>query len=228
MAKVNHQPTQDPLPPSSYGEQYYTASNYAGYLERSERYERMVQELEYELFRILKLDFKHSPVIDYGCGVGFVVKAFQKLGYTNAWGYDVSDWAIKWGHQHLALELHRSFDVYAGFWPTQHDLSFIPCKNWSLMTAFDVFEHMTHAQIYGTLCKFNPRHILVRIPITNEDGGKFVLSVSEADPTHITRLTRESWHKVFAEGDYRFLFNVNLGNIYDSDGVMCAMFRRDD
>lgn len=204
---------------STFNEAYYTRNNYAGYLERFERYEKMVEELEYGLFRILKLDFKSKPVLDYGCGVGFVVKAFQNHGYKNVWGYDLSEWAVEYGRKHLGFPAVHEYDSRL-----QNDINYLP-EGWELMTSFDVFEHMLLAEVQGVLTRFHPRHLLVRIPLTREDGGKFVLPVSEADPTHITRLTRESWIKFFEENGYDFLFNINLGNIYDTEGVMCAMFR---
>jgi len=204
----------------TYGEGYYTNNNYAGYLERSERYERMVEELEYELFRILKLDFKDKWVLDYGCGVGFVVRAFQKIGYAKVFGYDHSEWAVAWGRKNLGWQPVLEYESRL-----QTDVNYLPPIDYDLMTSFDVFEHMNPLHVSAALFHFQPKHLLVRIPLTDEDGGKFILPVSEADPTHITRLTRESWVKFFKENKYEFLFNINLGNIYDSKGVMCAMFR---
>lgn len=208
-----------PEEPFAYGEGYYTHNNYAGYLERFERYEKMIQELEYELFRILKLNFKNKRVLDYGCGVGFVVKAMRDLGYTQAYGYDHSSWAINWGREKL-FQPTLDYDSVI-----QDDINYLSPLDWELMTSFDVFEHMELVDVSAALDRFIPKHLLVRIPLTKEDGGKFILPVSEADPTHITRLTRESWVKFFNENGYTFLFNVNLGNIYDTEGVMCAMFR---
>jgi SAM-dependent methyltransferase len=209
-----------PLNSYPYNQAYYTNNNYAGYLERFERYEKMVQELEYELFRILKLDFKYKPVLDYGCGVGFVVKGFRNLGYSKVFGYDHSEWAIDWGRKNLFSNDPPLIDS-----ELRHTLHRLGKENVNLMTAFDVFEHMSEFEIIDVLNLYTPKHILVRIPLTKEDGGKFILPVSEADPTHITRLTRESWMNFFTNNDYTFLFNINLGNIYDTDGVMCAMFR---
>jgi SAM-dependent methyltransferase len=198
-----------------YGEEYYTQANYAGYLEREERYERLAQELDAELFRVLKLDFKSKPILDYGCGVGFVVKAFHDLGYNSIFGYDISEWAI-----------NRARQNYTGlaFTNKKHVLSYY---RWELMTSFDVFEHMPLNEVRDVLGGAKPKHLLVRIPLTFDDGGKFVLNVSENDPTHITRLTRESWCDFLKSVGYAWLFNVNLGTFYDTKGVMCAMFRAD-
>lgn len=200
----------------TYDESYYTKANYAGYLEREERYDRMVQEIENELFRVLKLDFKKSPVIDYGCGVGFVVNALSRLDYEDVCGFDVSEWALQYA---------KSKYSYKGCWFTSSK-SALEFRDFELMTAFDVFEHMPAHEISEVLRLADPRHLLVRIPLAEVDDGKFYLNVSENDPTHITRMTRNSWNNFLSFCGYSRLFYVNLGTFYDTQGVMCAMFRR--
>lgn len=198
-----------------YDESYYTRNNYAGYLQRAERYEKLVQELEYELFRVLKLDFKSKPVLDFGCGVGYVVHAMESIGYKDVFGYDLSAWATNWGKEHLGVTTISANDFV------------LHTRRWELMTAFDVFEHMEAYEIARTLLATMPEYLLVRIPLVRKDGGKFVLEVSENDPTHITRFTRETWLTFFENNNYKWLFNVNLGTFYDTEGVMCAMLRHD-
>lgn len=197
-----------------YDESYYTSKNYAGYLERSTRYERMVAEIHHDVFRRVGLDFVCKPVLDFGCAAGFTCAALDQLGYKYVTGYDVSDWAVQWGRSNLGL---RNLT-------TNHKS--VEGKHWSLMLAFDVFEHMELSALESALSKLNPEHILVRIPLAETDGGKYVLSVSEADKTHIVRKTRVSWYEWFANNGYTRIFNVNTGGFYDSEGVMCAMFRR--
>lgn len=96
------------------------------------------------------------------------------------------------------------------------------------MFAFDVFEHMTQDEVCTALQSIKPIDLIVRIPLACFDHGKFVLEISENDKTHVTRLTRASWLKLFSGCGYAHLFNINLGLLYDSTGVMCAMFRRRD
>ena len=44
---------------------------------------------------IRHLEIAHdASVLDFGCARGYVVRAFREMGY-NAWGYDVSRWAIE-------------------------------------------------------------------------------------------------------------------------------------
>lgn len=93
---------------TEFDERYYNCNNYVGYLSRQERYERMAQEIHHDLFRRLCLNYKHVPVIDYGCSVGFIVKAFNDLGYYEITGYDVSKWAIEYGNDHVLDESRAS------------------------------------------------------------------------------------------------------------------------
>jgi len=194
---------------------YYENSNYASYLERKERYERLCEELHFDLFKKLNLDFSNDVVIDWGCAVGFVVNGFRKIGFKNVCGYDVSDWAIEWGKQNLNLTHNITSDV----------TKIIELKNCKLLTAFDVFEHMNVSDVHKTLTTLRPKYLLVRIPVSKEDGGRYVLDVSEKDPTHITRLTKQSWIDRFNLASYQWLFDVKLGLMYDTSGVMCSMFR---
>lgn len=200
---------------SNFNETYYTCNNYATYLERQERYERMVDEIHYDLFRRLCFDFKGHQVLDYGCAVGFVVNALHKIGYNCAHGYDVSEWAINYGRKHVVFP--RPFAI-------SNDIQDVLLSKWKLTFALDVFEHMEENQLNDLLSRLNTEYLIVRIPLATVDGGKYVLSVSENDPTHVLRLTRASWMKKFSER-YHHLFNINLGLMYDTQGVMCAMFR---
>jgi len=199
----------------SFNERYYRENNYSSYLERHERYERMVQELHYDLFRKLKLDFTQGNVLDFGCAVGFIVKAFVKLGYKNVMGYDVSEWAVNWGNENLGLA-----SLTTNFLRVEND-------QWNLMTAFDVFEHMCITEIERVLEVLKPTYLLVRIPLSQVTGGRYVLDVSENDPTHLVRFTRDDWKKLFEKCRFQWLFDVNVGLFYDTEGVMCSMFRYD-
>jgi 2-polyprenyl-3-methyl-5-hydroxy-6-metoxy-1,4-benzoquinol methylase len=197
-----------------YSESYYKSVNYASYLERQERYERMMQELHNDLFRKIKLDFTKQPVLDYGCAVGFVVKALLNLNYKDVAGFDVSSWAINWGRDNLNLSENLIDDLN------------LYTRTPKLMLAFDVFEHMTIVDVDSVLTTLNPEHIVVRIPLTAQTDGKYILDVSERDSTHRIRWTRRDWIKFFDQMNYDWQYDINLGLIYDTDGVMCSMFRK--
>lgn len=200
---------------NSFDKEYYENNNYASYLERKERYKRLCEELHFDLFRKLNLDFSDQTVVDWGCAVGFVVNGFKSVGFKSVYGYDVSEWAVNWGKSNLDLNDELTTD----------QATIMTHKHCGLMTAFDVFEHMDIDRVKAVVQELEPDYLLVRIPVSEIDGGKYVLSVSEKDVTHITRMTKKSWIKLLDNCGYNWMFDVNLGLIYDSPGVMCSMFR---
>lgn len=199
-----------------FDETYYRSNNYAGYLERRDRYKRQVEELHHELLQKVCLDFQNGAVLDYGCAVGFVVKALIDIGYVNVMGYDVSSWAVEYGHNVLGIPPSMMTT----------NLSNVLQQKWDMTLALDVLEHISQPQLSELLSLLNTNYLLVRIPLSIEDNGRYVLDVSERDKTHVIRLTRASWHRFFALHGYDWLFNINLATFYDSTGVMCAIFRR--
>lgn len=202
---------------------YYTTNNYGSYLDRGDRYRHLAAELHERLFGITNLVTRSDQILDYGCATGFLVDGFRKVGYQNVTGYDISDWAVNWG-------------IENGITGLTSDPLEMPQKP-KLMIALDVFEHMKPEQIEDLFDKIHPEYLLVRIPLAVENGGKFVLNISEQDPTHITRYTREQWkyslQQYMSTAESLFLrktpgthlFDINLSHIYDTPGVMCSLFR---
>lgn len=196
-----------------YDHSYYTGNNYANYLERYEKYERLVHELHYDLFRKMGLDFTKTPVLDYGCAVGFVTRALKSCGHEKVIGFDVSEWAIQYGREVMELlELSTLPEV----WQKQ---------SFGLTIALDVLEHMDEHDLRQLLIGVNTQYLMIRVPVCNTDGGRFVLEVSERDPTHVRRLTKESWNNLIEESGYTFVSRIVLGHIYDTKGVMCCLYR---
>ena len=63
---------------SKFEEQYFKNLNYSNYLEHYGRYLKMAEEL---YFYLTKFDIlsKSTKILDYGCSVGFLIKAFKKI-----------------------------------------------------------------------------------------------------------------------------------------------------
>ena len=121
----------------NFDEYYFKSANYSSYLERGERYLKMAEELD-DLFCKLKIIKKDSRIVDYGCAVGFLISALEKIGYTNIFGYDISEWAIAQAEKRGCKILKDC--------------------NWNharadLMFCLDVFEHMEDKDITSLLTK---------------------------------------------------------------------------
>lgn len=194
----------------TYDQSYFASLNYTNYLERGERYSRMARELD-ELFGKISIRDPQAPVLDFGCAVGFLVSGFQGLGYTHVSGYDVSQWAITYGQETLGLPTLTT------------DSTVLTQEDWHHTLALDVLEHMPILEISSFLPTLKTKYLTVRIPLGGKQG--FTLDVSRRDPTHITSLSRSEWQHLFETLGFTWMFDLNLGTIYNSPGVLAAVFR---
>lgn len=195
------------IDPKVYTEDYYRSSNYADYLERSDRYRKTAFELA-GLLKSLSLISKDSFIVDYGCAVGFLLDGFKEAGYTNLAGVEVSDWARSEAN-------HRGNFVVS----SASSLAYQP----ELLLAMDVFEHMTDEEVAQVLKFTKPKSLLVRIPSSTDGGQTFHLEVSRADPTHINCKTKEQWIEFFRAQGYQTFLKINLYTVYDTPGVTCLL-----
>jgi SAM-dependent methyltransferase len=191
-------------------EEYYKSKNYHDYLDRYGRYQKLAGELD-GLFKSLGLQtfLKYGKVLDYGCAVGFLIKALSELGYEDIYGVEISKWA---------KDICRKDGIKIA---SERQVS-IP-KN--LIFFLDVLEHISNDDIYKIFNKITSDFIIVRIPVTTKDNGEFVLDISENDPTHINRKTKQSWIALLDSLNYELYSTINLNTIWDSKGVFCAIFK---
>jgi 2-polyprenyl-3-methyl-5-hydroxy-6-metoxy-1,4-benzoquinol methylase len=203
---------------TQYSESYYTQNNYASYLEREDRYKRLAEDLHYDLFRKINFDKELSgkSILDFGCAVGFLVKALTNLGY-DTYGYDISKWATDYA---VNVVKNKDDRIVTDF----NDLR--RPNFYKLMIALDVFEHLEEYELADVLDNVNCEYMLIRIPVTRVTWGKYILQVSENDPTHHIRWTKDDWDGFFEGHGFTQMFTLNLGSIYDTDGVFCAMYKK--
>jgi len=187
-----------------YNEQYYKSLNYSNYLDRSIRYEKLCEEV---LWLLKSVNLLREPIIDYGCAVGFFVKALREKN-IDAVGYDISEWAMQKCRENGIPVIER-------------------LEKTNTLFALDVFEHMHLAEISDVLEECNPNLLVCRIPVSNNGGKSFVLNVSNQDETHITCISKQEWSTFFKVCGYTILFTLNLCTIYDTEGVFCFVACKD-
>jgi SAM-dependent methyltransferase len=180
---------------------YYATGNYAGYLERRDRYLRTAAEIV-DLLTKLSLIREGDWILDYGSGPGLLIEGFKEAGHWS-FGVDISAWAREQAKE-------RRHEVI------EHPVSA------PIMTALDVFEHMTDAQVTEAIRAVNPRVLVARIPCST-DGKQFHLAVSRRDPTHINVKTKEQWIAFLGALGYAAVLRINGYSFYDSDGVACLL-----
>ena len=189
---------------SKFEEQYFKNLNYSNYLDRYGRSLKMAEELDFYLTKFGVLS-KSMKILDYGCSVGFLIKAFKKLGYKKIFGFDISNWALKIAKKNKCKILKDFKGSY--------DLGIF----------LDVLEHMNDKEIKKVFKKAKFKRLLVRIPCADKNSNKFYLKVSRIDKTHINCKNKESWISLFKSFGYKSFLKLNLNSIYDSKGCLCLL-----
>jgi SAM-dependent methyltransferase len=190
-----------------YPQAYFKTGNYLDYLRRGEKYASLADELIHWLQQIL--GYRPERMLDYGCGVGFLVRELRLRG-VEAFGYDISSWAVAYANEVLRVS-SVSQDV------TQLD------RKWDVVIALDVFEHMDLEELTALLMRMQTSYLIARMPVVRKDGGCFVLECSERDLTHQLRLTKNSWQNYFSEANYYEVARPALIQYFDSEGVYCTL-----
>ena len=190
---------------SLYTKEYFTSINYSDYLSRYDRYKKLAQDIS-GLLTDLSLVNKNSNILDYGCAVGFLLRAYKELNYKNAYGYDISEWA-KSKAEERGVEL----------------LDNIKEINFDVTFCLDVIEHMTDLEIDEWLSDFNTKAMILRLPVASVDGGDYHLKVSRRDPTHVNCKTKNQWKEFLRKYGFVTFLNLNLLTIYDTKGVWCTL-----
>ena len=199
-------------PEQAFGESYYATANYSHYLWKADRYRHLARDLS-DLFEKVSVWQRVDRLLDFGCGPGFLVQGFQQLGKQAA-GCDISPWSVRYGSETLGIPFLRL--------PGEIDWD----TRWSMVTALDVLEHMSDEDIASFCAGLHAEHLVVRIPVAQEDGGTFVLPVSEEDPTHVNRKTAASWERLLRELGFEPWLVLNLSTIWESDGVLSRVYRK--
>lgn len=199
-------PTTTPLP-ETFGESYFRSGNYHNYLERAGSYHKLATELTHFLGQI-RIHPSDGQVLDFGCGPGFFVDGLRQRDWI-AFGYDISEWAVN-HKSHPYLSNNRCW-----------------LRMWNCLAfALDVFEHIPKDRLAEEIQAVDTDKWLVRIPVCQQDGGKFILGTAEADATHVVRWTKLTWQRFFASIGYQEVVRINLNTIWDSSGVYVALLRR--
>ena len=195
-----------------YNEAYFTSGNYEDYMQKYDRYLKMVTEID-DLFSRVCLRDRTQLVLDFGCAVGHVVRAHRDLGYTRVIGYDISQWAVDKGNLLIRDEvLYTNQSVLS----SRAHVTFM----------LDVLEHMTDEDVNHCISWLRTEYIIIRMPVTDTYGGELLLPSSRRDKTHINVKTKSGWLKVFSDYGYEPLFKLNLFSIWDSDGVLAVVLKK--
>ncbi len=131
------------------------------------------------------LGIRHGDtILDVGCSRGYLVRAFREMGY-DAWGMDVSEWAISNADEVAAPYLHLSggSEIHGNF---------------SWIVAKDSLEHVERLDfLINEMLHRASLGIFVVVPLSPSCDKPYVCDAYERDVTHIWRLDLAAWARKF-------------------------------
>lgn len=129
-------------------------------------------------------------VLDFGCAKGFLVYALRLLG-KDAYGVDISEYAIQNSHDEVRkyLKLIKSLN----------DIK----KNYDLIVAKDVLEHLNEMELDNTLNFFRSHAKKIFFVVPLGDKERYRIREYEMDTTHILRKPEEWWLKKLHDHNYK-------------------------
>ena len=139
---------------------------------------------------LLGLEREHE-ILDFGCAKGYVVKALRML-YRNAWGCDISHYAIEAADCDTKPFLKQSYYDKA--------VPFIRRFHWII--AKDVLEHIQRENLQPLLVELREfcQGMLVIVPLG--ECGKFNVPAYNLDTTHKIAESIYWWTDQFRDGGW--------------------------
>jgi len=123
------------------------------------------------------MNIKNSDtVLDFGCAKGYLVKAMCLLD-VNAYGYDVSEYAISKAPVEIKDKITNKLSGY-----------------YNHIIAKDVLEHVEESDLNSLLKTFHimTQKICIIVPLS-EDQIRYNIEANELDKTHLIRRPLEWW-----------------------------------
>lgn len=140
-------------------------------------------------------------ILDFGCAKGFIVKAFNELGF-NCYGVDVSEYAIS----KCDIEIKNNVRVFKG----AQSLIWENClRDYDFVISKDVFEHISYDKIpyiVKMLSLITDKMFCV-VPLGKD--GKYIIPDYELDITHIIREDMNWWNDLFERNGFKVISSVN-------------------
>lgn len=186
-----------------------TISNYTDY--RKKRYADLAKTLVARLGLTAE-----TKILDFGCATGCLLKELELCGIVNAVGTDISHWAISQGRQMFGFDKER----------LQHYNLHLLEQEFDVVFFLDVLEHMPPGDIQDTMRLVSADTLVVRLPVSANEGEDFVLDVSKNDKTHIQIHPKCWWGALLLDYGFETSDIFDESPIYESEGVLARVFRR--
>lgn len=225
MAKKKTKIFTGSKPSSFYNEAYYLQgvnSNYGRCDESGKQVFAPYDEASYlprnrELAKFLASTYKPKTALVLGCARAYLVQALREQG-IDAKGIDISQWAINNAPKKIREHLYVG-DIC--------DLSQFETMSFDVVTAFDVFEHITVPDLYtaiGEATRVCKDTLIIDVPLNPDDLHPD--QSSGTDKSHVSVYSETFWKKQFTE---KHTFNLEGKEVYtypSGDGGGTFIFRK--
>ena len=130
--------------------------------------------------------------LDFGCGLGGLVRYARQQGFTEVFGFDTG-WSATWMREHgIPVLAEDELDAHAG--------------QFDVVTAIEVIEHVS-----------DPVGVMARIAGLLKPGGLFFLTTGNAEP-HRDDLAR--WSYVHPDVHIAYFEPRTLTTVYERAGLV--------
>jgi GT2 family glycosyltransferase len=160
------------------GKQVFAPYDEANYLPRNR-----------QLAQFIASTYKPKTALVLGCARAYLVQALRELG-VDAKGIDISQWAIDNAPQKIKEHLYIG-DIC--------DLSRFKTAQFDVVTAFDVFEHITVPDLYtaiGEASRVCKDTMIIDVPLNPDDLHPD--QSSGTDKSHVSVYSEKFWIEQFA------------------------------
>lgn len=133
---------------------------------------------------------KSIRVLDVGCGIGGFIHVFNKAGYTNVEGIDISDEEVRHAHAFGITQVRQS-ELF-------NTLRAGESQGYDVILFIDVLEHFKHDEVLEILREVNRNlkpggWVIIHVPNAE---GIFGSKVRYADFTHDQAFTEKSLSQI--------------------------------
>lgn len=145
----------------------------------------------------------YDRILDFGCARGYTVRALREMNY-NAWGYDISQWALENADPAVKEYLVRSDSE-----PLMSTFDWVIAK--------DVLEHVAGLQetIEWLMCVAT-RGLFIVVPLSDVNGCQYVVADYEKDVTHLWRFTLAGWFRLLARPGWTVEASYRVNGVKDN------------
>lgn len=186
-------------------------SNYEDYMQR--KHDHLADDIIAEV----KL-LPSEKVIDFGAATGSLIKELIARGHKEVYGTDISYWAVSYGKEKLGLNNHIQY----------YNLELLNDDK-DYVIALDVLEHIPTEKeldlIVGRIANSLHKGLVLRVPVSKNEGENFFLEVSRNDKTHFQCHSADWWIGYLGSKGLFFDKHFTSKSIYSSDGVLAGLFK---